>query len=210
MTFLPCFTAALNLFFARDRLVLSSSNFSLLPSTLNSTLSTRQPCRPRLNCNPTRQNDRLPSGCRPRMLPTVFPRRSSSFLLHGDASTSLNSSTRYWRTVSSTAAARTCARIYSDRLNLCHAASPIPFDFLISSSLLRSSLGAYCAATNTSEEITLEIEYLPSTLPPQLESTLPSEDWVSDVSLAIRGCVFLSPLRAFLRLQRNRAARDRD
>lgn len=69
------------------------------------------------------------------------------------------------------------------------SASPIPFDFLINSSLLRSSLGAYCEASGTSEEVTLEIEYLPSTLPPQLESTLPSEDWVSDVSVGLRGCV---------------------
>ena len=72
-------------------------------------------------------------------------------------------------------------------------ASPIPFDFLINAALLRSSLGAYCAASGTSEEVTLEIEYLPSTLPPQLESTLPAEDWVSDVSLGLRGCV-VSPL----------------
>lgn len=72
--------------------------------------------------------------------------------------------------------------------------SPIPFDFLVNASLLRSSLGAYCAATNTSEEITLEIEYLPSTLPPQLESTIPSEDWVSDVSVGVRGCVVLHHL----------------
>ena len=35
----------------------------------------------------------------------------------------------------------------------------------------------------------LEVEFLPSTLPPQLESTTPSEDWVSDISLAVRGCV---------------------
>ena len=70
-----------------------------------------------------------------------------------------------------------------------NAASPIPFDFLINSSLLRSSLGEYCASSGTSEEVTLEIEYLPSTLPPQLESTLPSEDWVSDVSVGVRGCV---------------------
>ncbi|ORY59879.1 ribosome biogenesis protein YTM1 [Leucosporidium creatinivorum] len=78
--------------------------------------------------------------------------------------------------------------------------SPIPFDFLINSSLLRSSLGAYCAQTGTSEEVTLEIEYLPSTLPPQLESTLPSEDWVSDVSLAIRGAVLTSSYAGTLSL----------
>merc|ERR1712093_773119 len=72
-------------------------------------------------------------------------------------------------------------------------ASPIPFDFLIDQTLLRSSLGAYCQATGTSEEVVLEVEFLPSTLPPQLESTLPSEDWVSDVSVAVRGCVACVP-----------------
>jgi hypothetical protein len=58
---------------------------------------------------------------------------------------------------------------------------------------LRSSLGAYCQTTGTSEEVVLDVEFLPSTLPPQLESTQPSEDWVSDVSVAVRGCVASSP-----------------
>ncbi|KAK4046647.1 ribosome biogenesis protein ytm1 [Microbotryomycetes sp. JL201] len=62
--------------------------------------------------------------------------------------------------------------------------SPVPFDFLINSTLLRTTLGQYCLATNTSEEVTLEIEYLPSTLPPKLESTTPAQDWISDISLA--------------------------
>ncbi|KAK4052246.1 ribosome biogenesis protein ytm1 [Microbotryomycetes sp. JL221] len=68
-------------------------------------------------------------------------------------------------------------------------ATPVPFDFVINSSLLRSTLGQYCQQTGTSEEITLEIEYLPSTLPPQLDSTLPSQDWVSDVSLAVKDSI---------------------
>lgn len=66
-------------------------------------------------------------------------------------------------------------------------AKPVPFDFLIDSTLLRTSLGQYCEQTGTSEEVTLEIEYLPSTLPPQLDSTLPSEDWISDVVLGAQG-----------------------
>ncbi|GAA5912723.1 Ytm1p [Sporobolomyces salmoneus] len=61
--------------------------------------------------------------------------------------------------------------------------SPIPFDFLIDQTLLRTSLGTYCQQTNTSEEIVLDVEFLPSTLPPQLDSTVPAEDWVSDVQI---------------------------
>ncbi|GAA6012123.1 hypothetical protein JCM10207_005137 [Rhodosporidiobolus poonsookiae] len=79
--------------------------------------------------------------------------------------------------------------------------SPIPFDFLIDQTLLRSSLGAYCAATGTSEEVVLEVEFLPSTLPPQLESTQPSEDWVSDVSVAVRGALLSASYAGTLSLQ---------
>ncbi|GAA5855598.1 hypothetical protein JCM8547_001611 [Rhodosporidiobolus lusitaniae] len=79
--------------------------------------------------------------------------------------------------------------------------SPIPFDFLIDQTLLRSSLGAYCAATGTSEEVVLDVEFLPSTLPPQLESTQPSEDWVSDVSVAVRGALLTASYAGTLSLQ---------
>ncbi|GAA5958116.1 hypothetical protein JCM21900_002916 [Sporobolomyces salmonicolor] len=79
--------------------------------------------------------------------------------------------------------------------------SPIPFDFLIDQTLLRSSLGAYCAASGTSEEVVLEVEFLPSTLPPQLESTLPSEDWVSDVSVSVRGAILTASYAGTLSLQ---------
>ncbi|BGP31226.1 ribosome bioproteinsis protein ytm1 [Rhodotorula toruloides] len=79
--------------------------------------------------------------------------------------------------------------------------SPVPFDFLIDQTLLRSSLGAYCAATGTSEEVVLEVDFLPSTLPPQLESTQPSEDWVSDVSTAVRGAVLTASYAGTLSLQ---------
>ncbi|GAA5907059.1 hypothetical protein JCM6882_005158 [Rhodosporidiobolus microsporus] len=79
--------------------------------------------------------------------------------------------------------------------------SPIPFDFLIDQTLLRSSLGAYCAATGTSEEVVLEVEFLPSTLPPQLESTQPSEDWVSDVSVSVRGALLTASYAGTLSLQ---------
>ncbi|GAA6044465.1 hypothetical protein JCM8097_004466 [Rhodosporidiobolus ruineniae] len=78
--------------------------------------------------------------------------------------------------------------------------SPIPFDFLIDQTLLRSSLGAYCAATGTSEEVVLEVEFLPSTLPPQLESTQPSEDWVSDVSVAVKGALLTASYAGTLSL----------
>ncbi|GAA5952773.1 hypothetical protein JCM21900_005797 [Sporobolomyces salmonicolor] len=67
--------------------------------------------------------------------------------------------------------------------------SPTTFAFSIDPAVKRSSLRAHCAASGTSEEALLDVEFLPSTLPPQLESTLPSEDWVSDVFVSSRGAI---------------------
>merc|ERR1711939_386009 len=65
--------------------------------------------------------------------------------------------------------------------------TPVPFDFVIDGKLLRSSLAAYCAANGVSEESIVEIEYLPSTLPPQLQQTIPTQDWISDIELGSDG-----------------------
>ncbi|GAA5965099.1 hypothetical protein JCM3765_004856 [Sporobolomyces pararoseus] len=84
--------------------------------------------------------------------------------------------------------------------------SPIPFDFLIDQTLLRTSLGSYCQQTNTSEEIVLDVEFLPSTLPPQLDSTVPAEDWVSDVDLNVPGAILSASYAGTLSLQSTAAA----
>ncbi|GAA5975430.1 hypothetical protein JCM5350_006477 [Sporobolomyces pararoseus] len=84
--------------------------------------------------------------------------------------------------------------------------SPIPFDFLIDQTLLRTSLGSYCQQTNTSEEIVLDVEFLPSTLPPQLDSTVPAEDWVSDVDLSVPGAILSASYAGTLSLQSTAAA----
>ncbi|KAG6377975.1 WD40-repeat-containing domain protein [Boletus reticuloceps] len=64
-------------------------------------------------------------------------------------------------------------------------AKPIPFDFLVRGSILRTSLGECRAENGITEEDTLEIEYLESVLPPQRMTTLPHEDWVSSISCRI-------------------------
>ena len=59
------------------------------------------------------------------------------------------------------------------------------YDFVVQPNevLLRSSLEAHLAAHGLSTEDTLEIECLPTTQPPSYNASLPSEDWVSCVSL---------------------------
>ncbi|GAA6006119.1 hypothetical protein JCM11491_002037 [Sporobolomyces phaffii] len=84
--------------------------------------------------------------------------------------------------------------------------SPVPFDFLIDQTLLRSSLGAYCQQTGTSEEIVLDVEFLPSTLPPQLDSQFPAEDWVSDVDVNVPGAILSSSYAGTLSLQQSGVA----
>ncbi|GAA5886913.1 hypothetical protein JCM16303_006758 [Sporobolomyces ruberrimus] len=84
--------------------------------------------------------------------------------------------------------------------------SPIPFDFLIDQTLLRSSLGTYCQQTNTSEEIVLDVEFLPSTLPPQLDSTVPAQDWVSDVDVNVPGAILSASYAGTLSLQQGGSA----
>ncbi|KAI6126919.1 WD40-repeat-containing domain protein [Pisolithus sp. B1] len=62
---------------------------------------------------------------------------------------------------------------------------PIPFDFLVSGEILRTSLAEWTAEKGVGEEETLEVEYFESVLPPQRLSALPHDDWVSSVSCSI-------------------------
>ena len=54
--------------------------------------------------------------------------------------------------------------------------------------------GSYMAPVNASplvQEETLDVEYIESVMPPQKMSSIPQDDWVSDVSCALPGWVLL-------------------
>ncbi|SPO25702.1 related to YTM1 - microtubule-interacting protein [Ustilago trichophora] len=57
----------------------------------------------------------------------------------------------------------------------------VPFDFIIDSSLLRTTLGEYLEAGGLTNESTLSIEYVRSTLPPTRLAAFEHDDWVSSV-----------------------------
>ncbi|CDR99754.1 hypothetical protein, partial [Sporisorium scitamineum] len=57
----------------------------------------------------------------------------------------------------------------------------VPFDFIIDSSLLRTTLGEYLEAGGLTSESTLTIEYVRSTLPPTRLAAFEHDDWVASV-----------------------------
>jgi ribosome biogenesis protein YTM1 len=61
------------------------------------------------------------------------------------------------------------------------SAASIPFDFIIDGELLRGSIDAWLAAHGRTEEETLDIEYVRSTLPPRFASSRECDDWLSDI-----------------------------
>ncbi|KAL5514534.1 hypothetical protein ACEPAG_1850 [Sanghuangporus baumii] len=67
--------------------------------------------------------------------------------------------------------------------------NPVPFDFILrkTGELLRDSLQEWCQATGVGMEVTLEIEYVESLLPPSRIAGISHDDWVADVSLGIQG-----------------------
>lgn len=77
--------------------------------------------------------------------------------------------------------------------------SPIPFDFLISGDLLRTSIHDWCSEHGIAEEETLNIEYIQSVLPPQKTSELPHDDWVSAVSSKFPGFFLTASYDGYLR-----------
>ncbi|KAK9362446.1 WD40-repeat-containing domain protein [Lipomyces starkeyi] len=60
---------------------------------------------------------------------------------------------------------------------------PIPFDFLINSELLRTSLQEYITQKGLSSEQTLALEYTRSILPPTFLASYSHPDWVSSVAV---------------------------
>lgn len=57
----------------------------------------------------------------------------------------------------------------------------VPFDFIIDSALLRTSLGEFLESSGLTAESTLAIEYVRSTLPPTRLAAFEHDDWVASV-----------------------------
>ena len=66
-------------------------------------------------------------------------------------------------------------------------AKSIPFDFIIDGELLRTSIDQYLASKGLTEESTIEIEYIRSTLPPTYTAAFEHDDWVSGVDASKDG-----------------------
>ncbi|KAI1614172.1 ribosome biogenesis protein ytm1 [Exophiala viscosa] len=60
---------------------------------------------------------------------------------------------------------------------------PIPFEFLINGTYLRTSLDEYLSNNGISTETTLTVEYLRARIPPQYVASFEHDDWVSDVDV---------------------------
>lgn len=63
----------------------------------------------------------------------------------------------------------------------------IPFDFIIDGKLLRGSIHNYLNTNNLTVEETLDIQYVPSTLPPKYQAAFQQDDWISSVDAAKDG-----------------------
>lgn len=61
--------------------------------------------------------------------------------------------------------------------------SPIPFDFLINGTFLRTTLEEYLVANGLSSESTLNLQYVRSLIPPLYEASFEHDDWVSSVDI---------------------------
>ncbi|RKF57053.1 Ribosome biogenesis protein ytm1 [Erysiphe neolycopersici] len=61
--------------------------------------------------------------------------------------------------------------------------SPIPFDFLIDGNFLRTSLEEYILENGLSPEITLNLQYVRSLIPPSYKASFEHDDWVSCVDI---------------------------
>ncbi|KAH3677148.1 hypothetical protein WICMUC_001903 [Wickerhamomyces mucosus] len=65
--------------------------------------------------------------------------------------------------------------------------SPIPFDFLINGTLLRTSIEEYLTTQGLSSEAFISLEYTRSVLPPSFLASFNNEDWVSSLDVKFDG-----------------------
>ncbi|KAJ5112327.1 hypothetical protein N7532_000372 [Penicillium argentinense] len=63
--------------------------------------------------------------------------------------------------------------------NLLSSEKPVPFEFLINGTFLRTSIDEYLTANGISAETTLEIEYVRALIPPLHIASFQHDDWVS-------------------------------
>merc|ERR1712093_856048 len=61
--------------------------------------------------------------------------------------------------------------------------APIPFDFLINGTFLRTTLEEYLTANGLSSESTVDLQYVRSLIPPLYEASFEHDDWVSCVDI---------------------------
>lgn len=61
--------------------------------------------------------------------------------------------------------------------------APIPFDFLINGTFLRTTIEEYLTANGLSSENTLNLQYVRSLIPPLFEASFEHDDWVSSVDV---------------------------
>ncbi|EPE32848.1 WD40 repeat-like protein [Glarea lozoyensis ATCC 20868] len=61
--------------------------------------------------------------------------------------------------------------------------APIPFDFLINGTFLRTTIDEYLVANGLSSETTLNLQYVRSLIPPLYEASFEHDDWVSCVDV---------------------------
>ncbi|KAI1390963.1 ribosome biogenesis protein YTM1 [Hypoxylon trugodes] len=67
--------------------------------------------------------------------------------------------------------------------SMLNTTSPIPFDFLINGSFLRTSLEDYLKANGLSAETTITVQYVRSLIPPVYQASFEHDDWVSDIDV---------------------------
>ncbi|KAL2760805.1 hypothetical protein ACRALDRAFT_1073501 [Sodiomyces alcalophilus JCM 7366] len=64
-----------------------------------------------------------------------------------------------------------------------NTASPIPLDFLINGTFLRTTIEEYLKTEGLSSETTITLQYVRSLLPPAYETSFEHDDWVSSVDV---------------------------
>ncbi|EGC45618.1 microtubule-associated protein YTM1 [Histoplasma capsulatum var. duboisii H88] len=67
--------------------------------------------------------------------------------------------------------------------NLLESEKPIPFEFLINGTYLRTSIDEYLTANGISAETTLDVEYVRALVPPLHVASFLHDDWVSAVDV---------------------------
>ncbi|OJJ44668.1 hypothetical protein ASPZODRAFT_71037 [Penicilliopsis zonata CBS 506.65] len=67
--------------------------------------------------------------------------------------------------------------------NLLGSDKPIPFEFLINGTFLRTSIDEYLTANGISAETTLEVEYVRALIPPLHIASFEHDDWVSSTDI---------------------------